>query len=84
MDPVSDLEKIDRLVTQLQNEADKKKYLKDVDAWWTNFKTYLAEAKNVSDWKAILTSHAEDSIFDGEDYSFEFLLSQFLFSRQAS
>lgn len=97
LDPITDLEKIDRLVTQLQTEAEKKTILKGVDAWWTNFKTYLAESRNLSDWRSILKSFDKSeteikSPFEAPQSdnnsrsksSFEFLLSQFLFSRHGS
>ena len=68
-----------------------------MDAWWTNFKTYLAESRNLSDWRSILKSfdkteteikspfEAPESGNDSRNRnSFEFLLSQFLFSRHGS
>ena len=68
-----------------------------MDAWWTNFKTYLAESKNLSDWRSILKSFGktetevkspfeapESDKNSGNRNSFEFLLSQFLFSRHGS
>ena len=68
-----------------------------MDAWWTNFKTYLAESKNLSDWRSILKSFGkteteikspfeapESDKKSGNRNSFEFLLSQFLFSRHGS
>ena len=75
-----------------------------MDAWWTNFKTYIFEARNVSDWRSILPRQKAEESFDGatgnnttttlsttlsssskpKDYSFEYLLSQFLFSRHGS
>ena len=68
-----------------------------MDAWWTNFKTYLAESRNLSDWRSILKSFDKTeteikSPFEAPQSdnnsrsrsSFEFLLSQFLFSRHGS
>ena len=68
-----------------------------VDAWWTKFKAYIDEEKNVSDWRSTL---AEVDPFDDDGNkkrknnttasilqlqpTFKFLLSEFLYSRQGS
>ena len=52
-------------------------YILGVDAWWTNFKGYIGEDKGVSDWRTTLQSNRTEK-------RFEFLLSEFLHSRQGS
>ena len=57
-------------------------YLTGVDAWWTNFKGYIAEEKNVSDWRSTIENKTEDA--EDEQRNFPWLLSEFLHSRQGS
>ena len=39
-------------------------FFSGLDVWWTNFKAYLAEEKNVSDWRSILVEGSSDSLDD--------------------
>jgi len=67
---------------ELESMAERKHYLKGVDAWWTNFKGYIAEEKNVSDWRSTIENKTEDA--EDEQRNFPWLLSEFLHSRQGS
>ena len=53
-------------------------FLSGVDAWWTNFKGYIDEEKNISDWRSTLNQTGRPNL------GFPFLLSEFLHSRQGS
>jgi hypothetical protein len=67
-------------------------FFKGLDAWWTNFKTYIKEEKNVSDWRTTLVEDPFDDLDNGGNNStsttrrrtFPYLLSDFLYSRQGS
>ena len=65
-------------------------YFVGVNAWWTNFKAYMSEEKNVSDWRTTLVEgDSFDELRNNTTYlkpgmEFQNLLSQFLFSRQGS
>lgn len=58
-------------------------YISGVDAWWTNFKGYIAEEKNVSDWRSSVFA-AENKTEENLKLEFPWLLSEFLHSRQGS
>ena len=53
-----------------------------MDSWWSQFKSYLAEDKNVTDWRA--TVEEEEGQGMGSAGNFSLHLSGFLFSKAGS
>ena len=57
-----------------------------IDAWWPNFKTFIAEERNITDWRQTINGSSANGteVTESDRTKFPMLLSDFLFSRRGS
>ena len=78
INPEKDLQKLDTLIDELESLVKQEKYLTRVDSWWTEFKTFLLEKYQITNWNDGTMILKEPSHRNTK--SFRFLLSDFLFT----
>ena len=80
LNPETDLEKMDILIDELSGLVSEGKYLTSVDSWWTEFKIFLVEKYQITDWKKSVILIEDKDVGYRATKSFSFLLSDFLFT----
>lgn len=79
IDHSTDLKKLDALINELLDLKGRNFIIKDIDSWWLEFKIFIEQKWNISDWEKEI-QHPYKS--ENNSQNFEYLISDFLHSEE--